>query len=488
MNAIVNTGGHLSEKHAQWLEETRKIPVEIAIREGLYSIGDKLHFPFSENGELKYAKFRTTREKSFGRDKAGASTMLWRIDALCEAISKGETLIITEGEIDALSWLAIGEGWVVSTPDGAQKAKPGEGKIYPSNDGAFSWLWRDGNLHPDIDKFERIVLSVDNDEKGRILRDELAVRLGRKRCWVVNLPAGCKDANDVLVKHGSKRLREVLDTATPLVPDDIRPIIDIPAPEWTPLDTGWVGMEKFLRPGCPELMIVTGPPGSGKSQWSLALGLNLARLHGIPGAILQFEDSIGRLQGDIQRYAKIWSQQEKKGIHGDPDEWIRKHVLGVGPQDDDILDLKWIETKLEFAAKRHGCRWAIVDPWNEIEHLWDRSKTEAMYLNEALRSLKMISRRYGLLLMIVAHPTKEAALRDITEASLYDIAGGATWYNKADHGIIVHRPNPDGTVAHVKIAKSKDHLRMGRPGIVTMQYNWQSATYRLVCEGASDGG
>lgn len=41
----------------------------------------------------------------------------------------------------------------------------------------------------------------------------------------------------------------------------------------------------------PRLIIVTGPPNHGKTQWTLALVSNLARLHGMKGAILQFEDN-----------------------------------------------------------------------------------------------------------------------------------------------------------------------------------------------------
>ena len=48
----------------------------------------------------------------------------------------------------------------------------------------------------------------------------------------------------------------------------------------------------------PELVVVVGPPQAGKSQWTDCYVANLARVHGIKTAILQFEDSIERVRGD----------------------------------------------------------------------------------------------------------------------------------------------------------------------------------------------
>ena len=71
------------------------------------------------------------------------------------------------------------------------------------------------------------------------------------------------------------------------------------------------------------------------------------------------------------------------------------------------FDLAWLKTVIEEAATRHGCRWILIDPWNEVEHLWGRQDTEAIYLNRALRELKRLGRRFQICIIIVAHPTKE---------------------------------------------------------------------------------
>lgn len=480
-------GKPLSEAHATWLQNERKIPVEIAVKAGLYSEGTKLAFPFFANGQLRYAKLRGL-DKTFRRDRSGASSTLWRIDTLAKATGKNDRLIITEGEIDALSWMAVDTAWVVSVPDGAQINEEGRGKIVPDEDKPFAWLWQDGRLHPDLDKFARIVLSVDGDEKGRILRNELAVRFGRERCWTVVYPAECKDANDVLVRYGADALRRMLAEAVPLVPDRLLPIEDIPTSPWRGYSSGWPDLDDHLIVGCPELMIITGQPGHGKSQFALTLGMNLARLHGLRGAILQFEDNVERLKTDIRRYAQAWRGQERGvPVPDDIESWSREFFVGIGPQDcdDEAHSLDWLCRALEEATKRHGCKWAIIDPWNEVEHLWDRSQTEAVYTNGALRALKMLARRLDILLMIVAHPTKSGGERDGIEfMSLYDISGAAAFNNKADHGVIVFRPDPARSEVQVKIAKSKDHRRMGVPGTVTMRFNSKNASYEFISKGA----
>jgi hypothetical protein len=43
------------------------------------------------------------------------------------------------------------------------------------------------------------------------LREELARRLGKSRCWIVRYPKDCKDANEVLFKYGKAKLKECIE-------------------------------------------------------------------------------------------------------------------------------------------------------------------------------------------------------------------------------------------------------------------------------------
>ncbi len=47
------------------------------------------------------------------------------------------------------------------------------------------------------------------------------------RCAFVTWPAGCKDANDVLVQYGAETLRECLAQATPWPLEDVVQVRDV---------------------------------------------------------------------------------------------------------------------------------------------------------------------------------------------------------------------------------------------------------------------
>jgi twinkle protein len=151
------------------------------------------------------------------------------------------------------------------------------------------------------------------------LRDEVALRLGRPRCWYVTYPVGCKDGNEVLVRHGVDELKRVLADAKAIVPNKLVPFSEIPSRADAPrYSIGWVGADPHFMVVPPQLIVTTGKPNSGKTQWVVAVVANLARLHGLKCAILQFEDNPERNRRDLLRYARSWKGQETNGIAQDP--------------------------------------------------------------------------------------------------------------------------------------------------------------------------
>jgi twinkle protein len=478
------TTPELSQDHAIWLEDQRSIPRGIALEHGVVSSGRNLAFEFRRNGVLQYRKVRIEKPdgKSFMRDRQNAPSCLWNEDCLNEPCGPEVPLIITEGEFDALSWITAGATHVVSVPDGAQLAKRGDGQVVVEEDSAFKYLWDGPRLKRPLEAFTKIVLSVDADEKGAILRDELAVRLGRAKCWFVKYPDGCKDANDVLVKFGADALMNMLDDAKPIVPSRLVNFSDIPRrANRRQYGSGWTILDAHLRLQFPELMVVTGSPNSGKSTWALNYVANLARLHDIKTAILQFEDDVDRNREDLERYAQAWSKQGNgdRGIQVDPHDWIDRMFRTIAPaEESDAYDMAWLKSSIQEAAIRHDCRVVLIDPFNEIEHLWKVNETEAQYTNNCLRDLKKLARQLQIAIIIVAHPTKSGGSpKPVAEWSLYDVAGSAAWNNKADHGVVIWRESPKHIETYVKVAKSKNFRTMGTPGTVLMEYNKDTSSF-----------
>lgn len=474
----------LSQPHAEWLEEKRKIPCETAAEMGIVSSGQNLVFEFHQNGNCRFRKFRTP-DKRFWIEPRGSQLQFWNESELCNPSFPDAPRIITEGELDAASFKVAGATHVGSVPNGAA-GKPGEGDIVPSEDKQFAYLWDGPRIKSGLATAKKIILATDADPPGQILFNELAIRLGRNRCWYVTYPEGCKDANDVLVKHGPDAVSDLIADAKPLVPNRLVKFSDIPNRADAPrFSSGWSGLDKHLMIVPPELMVVTGPPGAGKSQWTMALCCNLARIHGLKGAILQFEDNPERNRRDLLRYARSWTNQTSGGITEAPEAWVDRMFRTIAPSEsfdaDTDFNLAWIHEAIDEAAGRHGARWVLIDPWNEVEHIWKVNETETTYTNQALRDLKKLTRRHQIALIIVTHPTKGGAIaKTIEEFSLYDCSGSAAWKNKADHGIIVHRNDASSMETHIKIDKSKDFQTMGRPGIVRMAFAPERATFNFV--------
>lgn len=103
----------------------------------------------------------------------------------------GKMVVVTEGEIDALSVSQLQDNkWpVVSVPNGAAGAKRAVEK-------SIEWL----------DKFDRVVFMLDMDGPGQAATVECAAAVTPGKGYIASLPL--KDANDMLV---AGRGREVID-------------------------------------------------------------------------------------------------------------------------------------------------------------------------------------------------------------------------------------------------------------------------------------
>jgi twinkle protein len=214
-------------------------------------------------------------------DRNDAPLVLFNLECI-ENLSSDpdEDLIITEGELDAVAVLQSGFQFVVSVPTGASGERT-EQTISADRDTSFSYLWQDGQPLPELKRFRKIVLAVDGDEKGHVLRDELALRLERSRCFWVKYPHGCKDPNDVLKTHGVQGLQDLIEKATALAPAATVSLMDLPPrANRVAFSTGWEVLDQNLKLFKSGFFVVTGIPSHGKSQWVRALTFHLAESHG----------------------------------------------------------------------------------------------------------------------------------------------------------------------------------------------------------------
>jgi twinkle protein len=149
----------------------------------------------------------------------------------------------------------------------------------------------------------------------------------------------------------------------------------------------------------------------------------------------------------------------------------------TGKNDDDEFDLALILDKATDAVMRDGVRVLLIDPWNEIEHARGRDESVTEYIARAIRQLKRFARRYDVSVIVVARPTKDVNEKgNVRVPTLYDIDGSAAWFNKPDHGICIHRPDPNVDESRVLIQKVRFD-DTGERGEVRMAFDRRTLRY-----------
>lgn len=453
--------------------------------------GNIIVFPFEEDGITVGEKYRAAGKKFW--QKPGGKRTFFNADALNDPglVDGTLPLVVTEGEIDCLTVIDCGFPLAVSVPDGAppppkdkKKDTDDDGDASSDESGKFSFLWVNKDR---LKRIRRFILAVDSDDPGKYLAEELVRRLGASRCWFVSYPKGCKDINDVLMKKGIDSARAVLNEAKPYPLQGLYALSDYPdKPQIKTFDTGWATVDRLFKPFFPSFTIVTGMPSSGKSTFLTNLAINMSDRHGWKWAVFSPELPVVPHYRDKMRRIVSGESVERltRAQLEAADRFINKHFIFIDydviTDDAADLDLQWILDRAYDAVMRHGIRGLIVDPWNEIEHEQPRHETETQYINRSLRKVIKFGRRHGLATFILAHPTKEVGKDGKPRVpTLYDIHGGAAWFNKPDFGIVVHRPDPhvDRTEIHIKKVRFDG---TGDRGTAVMQFNRDNSRFEML--------
>ena len=316
-----------------------------------YKIGAKgnhIIFPFLRDGELIMAK---SREAVAGANPKPTSKNCEKILFGWQAIDPdAREVYITEGEIDAVSMYDFGFP-ALSVPFGGGKGNKQD--------------WIENEFH-NLDRFEKIYLCLDNDQPGQEAVAEIAQRLGRHRCRVVELPR--KDANQCLVDGCTdEEIRKAVAEAADLDPEMLRRpneyidnVIKLFHPDGEepgyslPFDRA-----SQLRFRGGEVSIWSGASGSGKSQilsacivhwFSGGSKVCLASLEMAPAQTLRrMVKQVGNLQGDrpTERYARACIEWLDDGL------WLVDRVGKLTV--DELLDV------FIYARERYGCDQFVVD-------------------------------------------------------------------------------------------------------------------------------
>jgi twinkle protein len=437
-------------------------------------------FPYTSKGQHTGAKIRSIAGKGFSC--TNPLRHFFNVDSLVD----NDSVIICEGEMDALAIHQVGYEGVISVPNGAvQNAKDNE--IDPEQDNSFRFLW---DVKDKLDSACKIIIATDGDKQGSAMAEEIARRIGRDRCWKVEWPAGCKDANDVLLTFGEESLSGVIGRAKPWPISGIyeasnfsNEIMDIYHNGFgSGFSTGYENVDELYTVVAGQLTVVTGVPSSGKSEFIDQIMVNMAQQYGERFAICSFENEprlhiakliakhVGKpfFDGQTQRL----SQKElDEGL-----EFVNDHFTFLYQNDGSLSSMKSIVERLKIAVMRHGIRGAVIDPYNYISRPNNVHETE--WISDMLTQLRVFAQAHDIHIWFVAHPTKMARENGkIPVPKGYDISGSAAWFAKADCGLTVHRPDPESTLSEVHLWKVRFQW-VGKQGHTSLTYDRATSRYR----------
>lgn len=376
---------------------------------------DDIVFPYlNEAGEAVNLKtlaiMRDANGKKVTRLESGCALTLFGWQA---AVKDSRFCVITEGEIDAMTWFQWGVP-ALSVPNGCQSEK---------------WIeleW--DNLAP----FEEIFLSYDMDKEGQAGAAKIAKRLGLHRCRLVALPFN--DANECLQKghtaidagawlsnaaHISPESLVSPDIFTQEVEEYFRPPGGVP-PGFSP---AILGGKLRLRDG--ETSLLTGTSGHGKSTlWSQFVVEAVATK--LPCILFSMEMNRAVTFGQMAR--QFYGLKE-------PDEgqisrfmaWLSGRLfyanLSGMAKRTEVMEL------LEYASARHGVRIAVIDSLMKLDLASDDYDGQRHFMN----TVTQFCAGSGCHAIVVAHPRKG---KDESEVpGKLDIKGSSDLFNQADNVI-----------------------------------------------------
>lgn len=428
-------------------------------------------FPFYRDGVLTYVKYRKPKKLS----KDDKSPKEWA-DPNTEPILFGmdmttfnKPLIITEGQIDALSLYEAGCVNVVSVPSGCNN---------------LEWI----NLCWDwLESFNQIILFGDSDEPGREMVAILATRLGEDRCMIpkeypelihkgVDYGRICKDANEILFAYGPEYLKSLVDSCEPAPIKgvlDVGEIVYVDPISKPRIMTKIYGLDKMTG-GLQEggVSILSGKSGEGKSTLTGILLLNAIE-DGLKACAYS-----GELDEVIFLDWILTQATERKYIGYKTDERTHKSMPCVSPEirkriqawlkgnlflfDNKIVaeqeQTKAILGVFEACARRYGCKLFVVDNlMSALTSPEEENRAQAKFTAQ----LKAFARKYHCHVLMVAHPRKSNGKKEFENE---DISGSSAIGNLADFVINVERYPTRG----IRLTKNRI---FGEKGFINCDYD-----------------
>lgn len=305
----------------------------------------------------------------------------------------GRRIVITEGEIDAMSYAqATGLTWpVVSLPKGAA--------------GARSALKADISF---LSSFEQVVLMFDMDEPGRAAMAECVDLFPPGKCATAELPL--KDASEMLQAGKVKELVNAAWQAKTYRPDGIVDLNSLREQVMAPLEIGapwpWPSLTKATfgrRPG--EVYALGAGTGVGKTDVFTQIIHNDVVNLGINCGVLYLEQPVVETARRIAGKAVgkrfhvpdgTWTQEELAGAFDALAATGRLHLYDAFG----AMDWEVIKARIEFLIVGLGCQHVFLD---HLTALAAGQDDERVALEAIMADIAGLAQRHKIVFHFISH-------------------------------------------------------------------------------------
>lgn len=322
-----------------------------------------LVFPFfDENNVLQFVKYRKTdfdksRDKNKEWCEADCKPILFGMNQ-CNMNNK--TLILTEGQIDSLSVAEAGIENAVSVPTGAK---------------GFTWIPYCWDF---LSNFETLIVFGDCEKDKITLLDEMKKRFpGTVKSVRQQDYRGCKDANEILQKHGREAVKEAVLSAEAVPVQQVESLSDVRAVDlfsMPKISTGFKSLDQVFSGGIylGQTVILTGKRGDGKSTFASQLLANA----------LNDGKKIFAYSGELPDYFfKSWIDRQIAG---------RRHCIDRAEDNGSVNYFLPVEKERRISDWYRGRAW-----------IYDNRAAEDDEMVELLRTIEEAVQQYGIELVLL---------------------------------------------------------------------------------------
>lgn len=391
-----------------------------------YRVGEQVHrqhgpmmvFPYFHDDDVKFIKFRPVNDKESMFTSSDSEPILfgWQVQP-----KDARTLLITEGEIDAMTFYEQGI-CALSVPRGAGKGEQQDAWI------AAEW--------DRLELFDVIYLAMDCDDQGRVALAQIIERLGRERCYVLDF-APYKDANEA--HKAGVNLQTIISNARTHDPAELRCASEFVEELAQYFDKGetiegeplpWVKSRDKVRMRTHEVSLWAGINGHGKSNVLGHVMCHSVEANGQRWCVASMEFRPVKFLSRIARQVVGNARPTRPQIYGELNDALQNvfifDVQGTA-KGEKILEV------FKYAHRRYGCSHFVVDSLAKCGFAEDDYSAQKKFVDGfaewALHS--------GVHVHIVVHARKGESEEKMPEK--FDIKGTGALADMVDNVFVIWR-------------------------------------------------